>query len=103
MGDRRMNNHRVIYATSYWQRFMGLMFKKDFNKLMVFEFKKPQWIIIHTWFMRFSIDIFCYNDKNELIREINCVRPWKIILVKNVKYFVERKTYKLLDLNNGDD
>lgn len=82
---------RVIYAKSFWQYLVGLALREDFDGVMVFEYKKPVNLIIHTTGMKFSLDIDCYNDKNEIVKEVKNMAPWRFMYVKGVKWFAERK------------
>lgn len=82
----------IQYATTFWQKSLGLMFKNDFLGKMFFRNYKPINLFIHTIFMRFPIDIICYNEKNEIIREVKNMKPYQIIYVRGVKCFVEQKS-----------
>ena len=81
-----------IVAKNFISRGLGLMFLKDFEGSLVFKFKKPTTIIMHTFFMRFKLDITFYDINNEAIKKIRNMPPWKAIIVPNVKCFVERKS-----------
>lgn len=82
---------RVIYAKTFWEYLIGLSLREDFDGVMVFEYKKPLNLIIHTSGMKFSLDITCYNEKNEIVKEITNMTPWQFIYVKGVKWFAEKK------------
>ena len=69
---------KVVVAKSFFARAKGLMFKKDFDGVMVFVFSKPVNLSFHTFFMRFPIDIYFFLDKKLVYEKIN-VKPWKII------------------------
>jgi len=91
VAPQRMKERNIQYANTFLKRSLGLMFKKDFQGEMVFTFPKPTNIFIHTFFMRFDINAVCYNEKNEIVREVKNMKPYRIMYVKNVKYFVEQK------------
>lgn len=90
--NQMTNKIPVEYALSPLQRFRGLMFRKDFKGKMVFRFTRLCTILVHTFFMRFSIDVRFYNEKNEMIKEVKNMKPWRFVYVKNVKCFSERKS-----------
>lgn len=82
----------VEYAKTCLQKTIGLMFRKDCIGKMIFTFKKPASIYIHTFFMRFPVDISCYNEKYENIREVKNMKPWRVVVVKDVKLLAEQKS-----------
>ena len=88
---RMKERYGVQYANTFLKRTFGLMFKKDFHGEMVFTFGKPTNLFIHTFFMRFDIDVMCYNEKSKLIKSAK-LKPWQIRYVKNVKRFIEKKS-----------
>ena len=66
---------RVRVADSFLSRLQGLMFKKEMKDIdgMLIESCKS----IHTCFMRFSIDVFFMNKKNEVVKIIRDLKPWR--------------------------
>jgi len=83
----------IFYSTSFWERFFGLMFKKDFKGIMLFAFSKPSTVLIHSFFMRFTIDVICFDEKIRVIKSFT-LKPWRVKIVKGVKYIAERKSKK---------
>jgi len=88
-----MKEKKIIYAGTSLKRFFGLMFKKDFEGTMLFSFPKPSTVFIHSFFMRFTIDVMCFDDNGNLIKSFT-LKPWRIAIVKGVKYIAERKSKK---------
>ena len=89
--ERMKERHSIQYAKTFWEYLIGLMFKADFQGIMVFTYAKPINLFVHTCFMRFSLDITCYDEKNEIIREEKDMEPWRFMYVKGVKWFTEEK------------
>jgi len=85
-----MSETKVVEATSFLQKSIGLMFRRDFHDEMRFTFKRPQSVLIHTLFMRFPIHVKCYDEDEQLLREAY-MKPWRLIYVKGVKFVVEQK------------
>ena len=83
--------YKIHYANTFLKRTLGLMFKKDFLGELVFTYTKPTNLFIHTLFMKFDIDVVCYNKKNELIK-LTKLQPWRIMFVKSVKRIIEKKS-----------
>ena len=89
----------IIYADTFFKRFIGLMGKRDFKHCMVFSNLKDS--SIHTMFMRFEIDVY-FIDENKIIFEKTTLKPWKFHRPKKqAKYILETKKNKL-KLKTGD-
>jgi len=88
-----MKEKEIIYADTSLKRSFGLMFKKDFEGIMLFSFPKPSTVFIHSFFMRFTIDVMCFDEKGHIIK-LFTLKPWRVKIVKGVKYIAERKTKK---------
>ncbi len=70
--------HNVITARRFLSRAKGLMGKKDFPISCAF------WIVpckggIHTFFMKFPIDVIFVNRSLHIIRVFKNIRPWKLV------------------------
>lgn len=70
-------NYEVKEANTLSKRFFGLMGKKEANYGLLF--KKCNGI--HTFFMRFPLDILFIKDKKIVYVKRN-VKPWKIVVCK---------------------
>ncbi len=93
-------NINLIYADDFYKRFKGLMLKKDFDDGLLFTNLKDS--CIHTFFMRFEIDIY-FLDENRIIFEKVSLKPWKFYKPKKqAKYILETKKNKL-KLKIGDN
>jgi uncharacterized membrane protein (UPF0127 family) len=55
-----------------WKKAKGLMFRKD-NRPMIFLFKKPTHMAIHSWFCRRFLAIWFRKGR---IVDVKIVRPW---------------------------
>jgi uncharacterized membrane protein (UPF0127 family) len=76
----RLNlNIRTVVAETFCQRFVGFMFKKDADYALLFKNCKS----IHTFFMRFDLDIIFLDKKDKVIDVIKQVRPFSVILPIN--------------------
>lgn len=89
--NRMKERYGIHYANTFLKRTLGLMFKKDFQGELVFTYTKPTNLFIHTLFMKFDIDVVCYNKKNEVIK-LTKLQPWRFIFVRDVKWFIEKKS-----------
>ena len=59
----------TIIAKTRWQQLKGLLFRKSFKYTgLIFEFNKMQNVTIHTYFMRFPIDII-FLDADQYVKE----------------------------------
>ena len=69
---------KVIIARSFFARARGLMGKKDFPASQAF------WILpckggIHTFFMKFPVDVIFINQSLKITRVFQNVKPWKTV------------------------
>lgn len=66
----------VTIAKSFWDRLMGLMFKANLHK------EKCLWIkdcpSIHTFFMRFPIDVVFLDKNMRVLKVIDSIQPWRM-------------------------
>ena len=83
----------IEYANTFFKRFKGLMFKKDYNCALIFTDLTDS--TIHTCFMRFDIDIF-FLDETQTVFDKASLKPWKVYKPKKqAKYIIETKKDKL--------
>mgnify|MGYP000624969616 CR=1 FL=1 len=85
--------HRVEIVSTPLQQSFGLMFRKSIpdDYGMWFEFKKPKNVLVHTWFMRFPINVRFFDKDFKLMKIVRCLKPWHHVKVKNVKAVLETK------------
>ncbi len=92
---------KIILARSIISRALGLMFKRDFDDVLVLVMPYESRINgIHTCFMRFPIDVYFLDSKGNLVDKAKNVKPWKLGVYpkKPAKYIIEVKAGKRLDL-----
>lgn len=81
-------------ARTVFQQTLGLMFRKPGEYCMEFDFPRVQrLLIVHTFFMRFPIDIIFYDAKDEVVKWKLNMKPWRVVVCRNVKRFVEKTSY----------
>jgi uncharacterized membrane protein (UPF0127 family) len=92
----------VLIAEAMIDRLIGLMFRKQLtgsDGLLIDPCRS-----IHTFFMRYSLDIVFINKKNKVIKIIRDIKPWRMTWI----YFRANKTLELpagklpSDLKEGD-
>lgn len=79
-------------ANGFFDRLIGLMFKKEmkgFNALLIEPCNS-----IHTFFMRYDIDVVFLSKNNEVIKIIRNMKPWRMSWM----YF---RATKVLELKGG--
>jgi uncharacterized membrane protein (UPF0127 family) len=77
---------KIVKANSFYLRFLGFMFKKSPDYALSFENCK----IVHTFFMRFNLDIVFFDKNGNIIKTKKNVKPWRIVLpVKNAVSILE--------------
>ena len=67
----------VLVAKSFFSRFLGLMFvsPKNFYKALLITNCSS----IHTFFMRFCIDLVFLDKNNMVLKVIDELKPWRIV------------------------
>jgi uncharacterized membrane protein (UPF0127 family) len=81
-----LGNCRV--ANSFFTRFLGLMGKKGIasDEAVVF----PRCNSIHTFFMRFPIDVIFVGETGEVVEIFSALKPWRLLLPqRGAKHVVE--------------
>lgn len=78
----------AVIADRFFTRFKGLMCRKDFGNIDGICIKRCK--SIHTFFMRFNIDVI-FIDRDGLISEIiKGLEPWRISpYVKEAEFVIE--------------
>ena len=80
----------IIVAQHFWQRLFGLIGKKSISREEGFFI--PRCRRVHTWGMRFPIDVVFINGSNYVIAVVENLGPWKISApIKNVWGCLELK------------
>jgi uncharacterized membrane protein (UPF0127 family) len=100
--NQKIISSNIKIADNPISRVIGLMFKKtpvDSDGLLLEPCNS-----IHTFFMRYSLDIIFLSNGNEVIKVIRNLKPWRMTRI----YFKARKTLELpagnlpLDIKEGD-
>jgi uncharacterized protein len=87
------NMHR---AKGFWQRLRGLMFFKSYpyDKPLLFEHCSS----IHTFFMRFPIDVVFLDKDRRFIKTCKQVKPWRVCICFGSYYVIEMPAGRDLDI-----
>lgn len=81
---------------------LGLMFKSKTDKGMLFNFNIENIHHIHTFFMRFSIDIL-FLDSSKIVTKIyKNAKPWRIHIHGKGKHVLELPSGKSFNTQIGD-
>ena len=90
----------VFVADTFLKRLMGYMFRKEphHEAIMI----KPC-NSIHTFFMKFNIDVIFVNKDMEVIKKMENLRPGKVIMpIKEAWVVIEGEAGKFKNVNIGD-
>jgi uncharacterized membrane protein (UPF0127 family) len=100
-GNKILSND-ILIADTLVTRLIGLMFRKQLNGadgLLINPCNS-----IHTFFMRYSLDIIFLSSDNKVIKIIRDLKPWRMTWI----YFRAKKTLELpagklpSDVKEGD-
>jgi len=106
------HNQKKIKITAktcnFFEKFKGLMFtRKEKAKALLFDFKKPVRISIHSFFVFFPFLVIWLDNKNEII-EIKLVKPFNCLMnpkkpfIKIVEIPANKKYKNLFQIFVGD-
>lgn len=90
----RLICNRCLVAKTWWQRFIGLMGRRDLGRdegLLL----TPAFGGVHTCFMRFPIDVAYLNRDGIVVAVRHNMQPWRIWIV------TERDAVMALELPAG--
>lgn len=82
---------------------MGLMGRKHLSDEEAIVF--PKCNSIHTFFMRIPIDVLFVSESGEVVRRLEALKPWKLVLpVKGAVHTIElgAKTAERKEIRVGD-
>lgn len=86
-----LHSLRIQSAASFWQRFVGLLGRSSLapdEALLITPCNN-----IHTFFMRFAIDVVFLDRSGVVVAIVPRVRPWRVAIA--------RKAYACLELAAG--
>lgn len=90
-----VNDGRIIFsnlriAKTFWQRFRGLMLKKQIDEqdaLLIVNCNS-----VHCCFMRFAIDVLFLDSQGTVLFVVDSMKPWRFSrVVKGAKQVLECK------------
>lgn len=90
----------IYIADTFAKRFLGYMFQKKprYDGILI----KPC-SSIHTFFMRFPIDVLFLGDDMKVIKKIESLQKGKIIMpIKNCRAVLEGKSKMFKDIKEGE-
>lgn len=73
-------------ADNFILRSVGLLSKKSFSQGEALVIKPC--CSVHTFFMRFAIDVLFVNKKNEVIALYKNVQPWRVLPIHPTSFYV---------------
>lgn len=79
-------------CNNFKTRFLGLMGKKNIQDIYVF----PHCNSIHTFFMREPIDVVLLKKDGTVIKTIENLKPWRMIIPQKNVYWVIELPKKML-------
>lgn len=100
--NNQILSEKIKIANSFDERLVGLMFKKEMSELDGLLITPCN--SIHTFFMRFNIDVYFLDKNNKVIKIIKKLKPWRItgIYFKAIKVLELRENFLEQEVNIGD-
>lgn len=93
----------VNVAKTFWDRLVGLMFKKTISDQDVVVF--PNCNSIHTFFMRAKIDVVFIGANGLVIKIFHSLSPWRLLWPQPLaKHCIEMASQRasILGISEGD-
>ncbi len=79
---------KLKVATTFFSRFLGLMGRASLPTDEAILF--PRCNSIHTFFMRFPIDVVFLSAEGDVVAAVRSLSPWRMVLPKKrVKHTLE--------------
>jgi len=91
----------MLKAKGFWQRLRGLMFFKSYPYKEALLFDNCS--AIHTFFMRFPIDVVFINKEENILKICHSLKPWRLCFCVGAYYTAEfpAGTAREKGLNSG--
>lgn len=88
-------------ADTFIKRLFGYMFRREpHHEAIIFDPCSS----IHTFFMRFDIDVLFVDENMIIIKKVENLKPWKVIFpVKNCRYVIESKAGNFINMEEGSE
>ena len=77
----------TMEAVSFWQSFMGLMGKPAISCEEALVFYRTN--SIHTFFMRFSIDLIYFDVNLKVVKVVPNLKPWRVSFCREAYGVIE--------------
>ncbi|MEO0128692.1 MAG: DUF192 domain-containing protein [candidate division WOR-3 bacterium] len=69
-------SNKAIVGDTFFKRLKGWLGRKNFNWGESLIIRPCKWI--HTFFMRFPVDVIFVNAENKIVAMKSCFKPWRI-------------------------
>lgn len=90
----------LYIANNFKDRLLGYMFrKKPHHDAILFNPCNS----IHTFFMKFNIDVLFLNKDMEVIKKIDGLGKGRVVHVRNASYVIEAKEGAFSQVKEGDN
>lgn len=75
-GTGKVIAKNVWYARTFWARFLGLMGRRSMPEDTALVIEPCN--AVHTFFMRFPIDVFYFDAEGRVIKHVKKLKPWRV-------------------------
>ena len=74
--DNKILARNAHTANTFVSRFLGLMFRASFGRYDALVLSPCG--SVHTFFMRFAIDVVCTDEAGRVVGMFRNMKPWKV-------------------------
>ncbi|MDR1417777.1 MAG: DUF192 domain-containing protein [Endomicrobium sp.] len=89
-------NIEIKIAKTFLSRLLGFMFKKNVKYAILLKNCRS----VHTFFMRFNIDIVFLDKENKIIKVVKNVKPFRIVLPIKNSFSILEVPSNILNIEN---
>lgn len=83
-----------LVCATIWSKAKGFMFTRKYQQPLLFIFSKEQYVPLHMYFVRFSLDILYINSKQQIVEIKENLKPWQF-------YHPKQKAMYVVELKQG--
>ncbi len=101
--SNRLIARDVHVARTMYDRTLGLIGRRRLDESEAMWF--PQCGAIHTWFMRFAIDVAFLDSHHRIVKLCASVPPWRVLVAAHPSSFtveMSQGTISRTELRTGD-
>ena len=78
----------IIFCDTFISKFLGLMFTRKADRVLVFRFENEKKVALHMFFVFYPIDVVYLNSDKKIVELKPYLRPFSVYFPKNKARYV---------------